>query len=101
MPRYDCKKDSNSTEITDAFLERGWYVEDTSRVGPNAIPGFPDCLCTKGYAMYLVEIKTKTGKLTKNEKTFRARFSGNYVIVRSAQEVYDLDDEVNNIISRL
>ena len=39
------KKDANHDWVLKTWREFGWIVIDTSAVGSNAVPGFPDLVC--------------------------------------------------------
>lgn len=65
MRKYG-KKDSNHKEIVLAYLALGAVCFDMSAMGN----GFPDLLVWYKNNFYLVEIKSKDGKLTKDQIKF-------------------------------
>ncbi len=92
MTMKACKRDGNQSELVTCFLDCGWRVMDTGAVGPNAIPGFPDLLCSINGHVIGVEIKQGGRQLTKDERTFW--FDNGLlfplVIVRNQQDVLKL-----------
>lgn len=85
MTLWARKTDSNHAEIRDAMRAAGAEVEDLSGCGK----GMPDTLAlTPDGRLLLVEIKTATGKLTKPQVKFHARFP--VAVVRSVTEAVNL-----------
>lgn len=78
------KVDNNQRAIVEAFRRCGCSVLILSNVGA----GCPDiCVGAKGRT-YLVEIKSKAGKLTDDQVTFHDAWRGGRIeIVRSVDEV--------------
>jgi hypothetical protein len=99
--------DKNQKDIVKKFRELGFTVVLTHTIGQ----GYPDLNCGKeGYtilglhpeleeflaekkipylknATLLVEVKDKTGKLTSSQEKFIEEWTGNYVIVRTDEDV--------------
>ena len=86
-PRW--KRDANHAEIAEIWDRYGWVVTDTSMLGSNGAPGFPDLVCVYNGFTLLVEVKAGSEKLTPAEEAFRERVgSPPYVICR------DVDDAI-------
>ena len=87
------RKDANTDEIMIAILECGWKYIDTHDYGY----GFPDCIAYKFFGnlpvSVLIEIKTKTGKLTKSEEQFHTRYNELVYICRDAESVASILSE--------
>lgn len=87
MSMFAKRKDSNTDDIMIAILEAGWSYLDTHDYGY----GFPDCIAYKFFGnlpvSVLIEIKTKTGKLTKAEEQFHYRYDGLVHICRDEESV--------------
>ena len=85
MPR---RTDSNQAAIVEALRGVGCIVQDLSRVGK----GCPDLLCsyvdprTGRATNLLIEVKTATGKLEKNQVIWHALWRGSVVVVRTVDE---------------
>ena len=60
------RTDSNQVEVMEALRAAGYMVFDAHRLGK----GFPDLVVCKYRNVYLVEVKTKDGKLTPDEREF-------------------------------
>ena len=85
MPK---RRDANHAEIRDAFRSLGASVADTADLGS----GFPDLVVGwRGYN-YLVEVKTRTGKLTPDEVKFFDNWKGQTVIVGTVDDAHRLLD---------
>jgi hypothetical protein len=83
--RRAAKIDGNHGEIADAFRKAGWLVLSLAPVGR----GVPDLLVSRHGRFRLVEVKTKRGKLTRDQAEFMA--SGWLVdVVRSIDDVMQL-----------
>lgn len=85
-PRYQCRKDANHDELSDAARRLGWYVVDTYQFA-QYIPGWPDAVWAKPGRTVLAEYKVGKAQLTKDEALFAARWLGEYVIVRDIDDV--------------
>lgn len=85
MPK---RRDANHAEIRDAFRALGASVADTADLGD----GFPDLVVGWRGCNYLVEIKTRTGKLTPDEVKFFDAWKGQAVIVRTVDDAQKLLD---------
>ena len=87
MTRYAARKDANHDAVA-AYMQRlGWSVVDTSRMGE----GFPDCLV--GRAGFCCPVEIKDGSkvkskrsLTSAQKTWRAEWTGPYVLAESPED---------------
>ena len=86
------KKDGNHKVITQALEDAGYQVIDTSGVGPNAIPGFPDVIVvTKTTFMaVLMEYKMPGEKLSSDEEKFHDKYTGALGIAYSADEAISI-----------
>jgi Holliday junction resolvase len=60
------KVDLNQREIVEALRKAGGKVAITSNLGG----GFPDLLCKFRGTLYLLEVKSKGGRLTQEERDF-------------------------------
>ena len=60
------KVDLNQREIVEALRKVGGKVAITSNLGG----GFPDLLCKFRGTLYLLEVKSKGGRLTQEERDF-------------------------------
>lgn len=108
---YKKKVDDNQAEIVEAFRNNGATVAVTSTIGQ----GYPDIsvgmegitiigkaddflrryLRRKNItyvenATILVEIKGEKGKLTKSQNKFVSEWKGNFLIIRTVEEVDEL-----------
>ncbi len=83
--RYAAKVDSNQTEIVEALRGIGASVCVTSAVGQ----GFPDLTVGFRGSTFLIELKTPTGKMTKDQMCFIESWRGHYSIVRSVEQAID------------
>ena len=77
------KIDSNQTEIVSWLRGIGALVYSTASLGK----GFPDIVCGYRGEIYLFEIKTPEGKLTRDEVKFHEQWFGYVHVVRSISEV--------------
>ena len=84
------KRDANHGAVLQELRSLGWFVEDTANVGPNAIPGFPDAIAVGFGVTLFCEIKDGWEPLTDAERAFQERFRGEYVVIRSLDEVKSL-----------
>lgn len=91
--RRACRKDANHDELSDAARRLGWYVVDTYQVA-QYIPGWPDAVWAKRGRTVLVEYKTARGQLTQDEALFAATWPGEWVVVRSVDDVVRVTEEV-------
>ena len=81
--RRAARKDANHNEIADAFRKFGCSVLDLSRVGE----GCPDMLLSISNKTALVEVKTKTGRMTAAQKKFLTDWRGRSFVVRDIGQV--------------
>ena len=84
--RYASKVDANQGEIVEALRAVGAKVLPIHRVGQ----GCPDLLCGYRDNLYLMEVKTKKGKLNKLEAKFFREWAGYVWIVRSPESALRL-----------
>ena len=83
--RYDppSRVDKNQPQLVEKFRSLGASVVITSQVGH----GYPDLnVCINSHTV-LVECKSATGKLTKDQETFHASWSGIIWIARTEDDV--------------
>jgi len=88
MTRHATKKDGNHNEIAKELTGRGFQVIDTSGVGPNCIPGFPDMIVTTrtNCVSVLLEIKMPGEGLSSAEEKFHRMYKGPLGIAYSIAE---------------
>ena len=79
--RFD-KPDKNQNEIIVALRSIGAKVVDTSVVGS----GFPDLVCKFRGTLYLIEVKSKKGRLTPKEYDFFEDWGDVTIIVRDPED---------------
>ncbi|MBD3354290.1 MAG: hypothetical protein GF364_22600 [Candidatus Lokiarchaeota archaeon] len=91
------RMDKNQPEIEKALKKHGWTVLRT-----HAQPGFVDLIAIMKGRILWVEVKSKTGKLTENQKELKAmieRNGGEYALFTSAEAVNGYMREVEKIDS--
>lgn len=77
--------DTNHAAIVEALRSAGWEVISTARMGG----GFPDLLIYNRRSGYwLVEVKTRTGKVNREQAEFHRRFP--VVVIRTIEEAANL-----------
>jgi hypothetical protein len=81
-PRWQKAPDSNQAEIVDALTKCGVLVYDASRTGG----GFPDLVVGYKQCLYLLEVKTSSGRLTKDQQKFHTKWDGYIHIVHTVEE---------------
>jgi len=75
--------DANQAEVVEALRKVGWSVALTHEVGK----GFPDLVVAKDGYTLLVEVKNgEAGKLTRQQVEFMSNWTGDVVVVRSAED---------------
>ena len=91
--------DSNHRLVVAAFRLWGCSVVSLANMGS----GVPDIIVGYRGFNHLVEIKTRTGRLTADQVAFHAAWEGNVLVVRGADEADELveewglsDDEFND-----
>lgn len=90
MPK---RVDANQAEIVAALRGLGASVTDLHEVGH----GCPDILCGYRGRVFLIEIKTETGRLTPDEKRWADEWhGGHYYVVRSKEQALDLVTQDEN-----
>ena len=82
MTRWDASTDANHSLIAYAARSAGASVHNTHRVGG----GFGDQLWGIAGLNLLVEAKTNTGRLNKNELLFHTEWRGQIAVVRTVEE---------------
>lgn len=87
--------DKNQKDIVEQLRKLGYNVEYTYMIGN----GFPDVVISFNELFTLpIEIKSKGGKLTKDEENFHKRYKG-YII--TAYNLEDVIKGVNEFYERL
>ena len=81
-PRWQKKPDANQQDIVDALEKVGAKVYDASRIGQ----GFPDLLVGYRSCLFLLEVKTSSGRLTKDQKKFHIKWNSYIHIVHTVEE---------------
>ncbi len=85
--RRACKRDANHALLTGYLQQCGFRTVDTSAVGPNAVPGFPDVIAVGYGVTVLCEFKVGKEPLTPDEQRFREGWPGEYAVLRSIDDV--------------
>ncbi len=86
MTRFAAKTDKEHATIRDSLREAGYRVWDCHKYGS----GFPDLLVGGGENFYLLEVKSKYGKLKPKEQDFFDLFTGHKVfIVKSLEDAIE------------
>ncbi len=100
------KADASHKAVQEALEAHGCVCQSTAMVGG----GFPDIVAARAFhgaagatstpgRTFLVEVKTKTGKLEQSQREFLATWPGEVVILRTAAEVAayfaQLDDDAD------
>jgi len=67
--RYD-RRDKNHSQVRRWFEQLGFICHDTHAVGD----GFPDMVVKKRRRVLLIEIKTKDGRMTEDQKKFAEKW---------------------------
>lgn len=80
--RWQAATDRNQSQIVRALRDAGCSVFVTS----NVAGGFPDIVVGLRDQTYLLEIKTKRGKLTPSQVEFFGSWRGHAVVVRNVEE---------------
>lgn len=102
MARYTQKekRDQNEREIIKAFDDLDWAVAQ------NFTKNMPDLICSKKFSDYLsftilVEVKGPNGKLRQNQQAFIDCWAGDVFVVRSIEDVIEVDDYFLKLNRRL
>ncbi len=82
--RYAAKVDRNQGQIVKALRQAGCSVFITSDVAG----GFPDIVVGRSGQTYLLEIKTKKGKLTPYQIEFFSSWRGHATVVRTVDDAF-------------
>ncbi len=80
---YDKKPDANQAEIIEAAQKLGVCVRNVSWAGR----GLLDLICSDWTGTWLVDCKSKYGKLTGPQKRFLTGWPGDWDIWRSPEDV--------------
>ena len=86
--------DNNHGKIRELFRARGASVLDLSRQGkgcPDLLVGYMNC------ANILVEVKSESGKLTKDQEKFIDLWRGRQVVI--VRDEYDVENVLQRIIT--
>ena len=91
------RKDANHRQVINEFRRLGWQVLDTADL-KNAF----DILVSKRMVTVCIEIKDgekppSARRLTAGEQNFKDNWRGNYKIIKSLQEVQDLNNRFHPI----
>ncbi len=81
MPK---KSDANQPQIVADLRAVGVSVCDLHQVGK----GVPDLLCCYRGKMYLLEVKGRSGKLTRQQHEWHSKWGCEIHIVHSTEEAY-------------
>ena len=90
MERFKYRKDENHRVIEKAFVDLGFSVINTAKVGGGA----PDLFAAKFGKTIAVEIKTTAGALNEKEIKFMESWKGRYIVVRTVGEIVTLEDDL-------
>ncbi len=78
------RRDTNHAAVGKRFRAAGWFAFDTADRGD----GFPDWFtCSPAGRVVLVEVKSPGGVLTDAEAKFSLDYPGEYVTVRTLEDV--------------
>jgi Holliday junction resolvase len=84
------KVDANQKELVSQFRKLGYSV-----LLLNAIKGgCPDALVAKHGENFLVEFKSKSGKLNELQEEFIGKWNANVFVVRSIEDIIKLDKKL-------
>jgi hypothetical protein len=90
MPK---RVDANQAEIVRMLRDFGASVIDLHEVGR----GCPDLLVGYRWRSYPMEVKSKGGKLTKDEIEFNDTWKGNHYIIRSIEDAIQIIIDGSNM----
>lgn len=79
------KKDTNQPAMVKALRAAGFSVSITHTLGN----GFPDLAVGYNGVTLLVEVKTKSGKLSEDEKAFMVSWNGSLITARTPSSVVE------------
>lgn len=79
------KPDANQAEIVEALRRAGASVQPIHTIGQ----GVPDLLVDWHNRTFLIEVKTKGGKLTPDELAWLEKWTGTVAIVHSVEEAVE------------
>lgn len=82
MTRWAQTPDAIQAEVSDALEKIGCSVVSLHRVGG----GIPDLLVGRAKCNWLMEVKTKKGKLNALQEEWHSAYRGQVCVVRSAME---------------
>lgn len=75
--------DANHAAIVEAFRAHGWSVQSLAAIGK----GCPDLLVGKGGYVFVAEVKTERGRLTKDEQAWIDAWPCLVFLVRASDDV--------------
>lgn len=84
--RWDAKADANQAEVVEALRRAGASVQSLHRVGQ----GCPDLMVAYNGRVFLMEVKSPGGRLTKPEQDWHREWRSCVYIVHDAQEAVDV-----------
>jgi Holliday junction resolvase len=77
------KVDGNQNEIVNILRACGYSVVSCASMGN----GFPDLIAGKAGCNYLIEVKARRGKLTKQQVVWHDDWRGQVVVIRDVDEL--------------
>ena len=83
MSRFDRRKDNSQDEVIFAFKELGVTVRNVSRAGF----GLLDLICADEFGTFLVDAKSKYGKLTDAQIEWLKGWPGEWYTARGIDDV--------------
>ena len=86
MPKYSGRRDENEPIIVEYLEKRGFSIY--------RLPVPLDLLVGYKRKNYLIEVKTKNGKLTQLQKDFISIWRGQHIIIDSIQQAKKFADSV-------
>lgn len=84
--------DKNQNEIVDKLRGAGFSVMCLHTVGN----GCPDLVIGRAGVTYLVEVKSKGGKLTEKQRIFFREWRGNALVARTFEQVIEKIEAKND-----
>jgi len=93
MTRKAAKVDSNQGEIVEYLRACGFTVTSTANVGN----GFPDLVVGKYGLTFILEVKSKKGKLRKSQEEWFEDWRGHAIVVRNMEDVRKFICDVSGV----